>query len=114
MVPVTPDHVLELGGLLGIHPELALFVDHGEAEFVAQVQQRGAGRVVRAADGVESVFAQLLQPVAPQGVGNARPHAGVVLMQVAALQLHAGAVQQEALLRVEGDFAQAAASAVFR
>ena len=56
---------------------------------------------MRASDGVEAVFLQLQQLVAPQLIGHSRTYAGMVEVKVATLQLDAIAVEQESLPGVE-------------
>ena len=107
VIAVAPDHALELAPGLGLRAEEARLVEHQHAQPIAGVEQLGRRRVVRRAIGVA---AHLLEPLDAEGlqrVGKRRAHAGVVLMVARALQLDVPVVQEEPVVGVEAQRANA-------
>ena len=80
MIAVAADDPLELRQRFPVGAVVALLVDHQHAQLVARIEQRGRGRIVRAAPGVRAHFLELRDPPAVQRVGNAGADAGMVLV----------------------------------
>ena len=111
-VAVAPHEHLKLREALRRALEPARLGHHQEAQLVKRVHRRRRVRIVRAAVGVRAHLAHQLQPVALHAPGHRPAGQAVVLMAADALNLHAPPVEEEALLRVEADRAEAEAAAV--
>ena len=107
VIAVAAHEILELASALRIRRHHARLIEHQHAQLVAGVEQFGRGRVVRRAEGVAAHLLQLADAVVLHGVGQRRAEPGVVLVIAGALQLDRLAVEEEALLRVELDDANA-------
>ena len=62
-------------------------------------------------DSVHAVFLEFLEAVHAEFVGHSDAHAGVILMEVDAAQLHATAIEHEAAVGAECDMAEAGGDA---
>ncbi len=91
--------VLRVGGLLAL-PLIEGLVHHQHAQAVARVEKRGRGRVVAGADGVEAVRLHQLDAALLGAIDRGGAEQAVVVVQAAALQLDALAVDAQAALRV--------------
>ena len=84
-----------------------VLVDDEDALAVADVEQGGRHGIVRGTVGVATELFQLLDAPGLQGIRDGSTHAGMVLMEVDALQLQRLAVEEEASLGIEGNGADA-------
>ena len=107
MVAVAPHHALELVADLRRGAHHAVLVDDEDAQAVAGVQQLRRGRMVGRADGVDAHGLEHPQPRVVHGVRHRDADAGMVLVVVGAMQLDGPAVEEEALVGVEADRADA-------
>ena len=106
VVAVAAYHTLQQSQVLVVDTRQAVLVDDEYALTVADVEQ---GRRHGVVGGTIGVAAQLFQPFdAPglQGIGDGRPHTGMVLVHVDTLQFQRLAVQHEAAVGIEAGFAQ--------
>ena len=100
------DHALQAQKIFLGGGERAVFLHHQHALPVADFENFGIG-VVRAAIGVRAQLLEQRDAVFLDGVGHGRAHAGVILMIAEAAHLDVLAVEEEALVRVVADRAQA-------
>ena len=112
MIAVAPDHVLELRQAFRVRGQHARLVEHQHAEFVAGVEQFRRRRVVRRADAVAAHLLQLAHAEVLHGIGQRHADAGVILVVAGALHLDGLAVEEEALVGVELQVANAEARLV--
>ncbi len=91
----------------GVVPLVEALVPHEDAHLVAEVQDLWRGRIVRGAQGVRPHVAHDLQLPARRILVERHAQRPQVRMQVDAVELHALTVQDEALLRVEREGAEA-------
>ena len=90
-----------------IHARQAVLFQHQDAQAVAGVGHLRGHGIVAGADGVHPDLLQFPEPELLQGVRNGDTHAGMVLVQVHALDFHALPVQEEALVGIEANGADA-------
>lgn len=107
MIAPAPHHRLQLAHRFGVGGHAAGLFDHQHAEPIAECEQFGRGRIVRAAVGVAAHRLELAQAPFVQAVRDGGADAGVILVVVGAMQLEWCAVQQEAALCVEDGRAHA-------
>ena len=110
MIAVAPHQIGELAQAFRIRRHHARLIEHQHAQLVAGVEQFRRGRIVRGAQRVAAHLLQLANAVVLHRIGQRRAHAGVVLVIAGSLQLDRLAVQEESLLRVERDRANAEAA----
>ena len=103
MIDVASDHASDQVEMLGISPEHTVLVDNCEAHFVTEVEHGRRSGIVRTADGVETIFLELLELVAPKLIGDGGTYAGVIQMKVTSAEFGPDAVEQETPLRIEVD-----------
>ena len=95
---------LQMQGIAAHHPVL---VHDQHAKMVAGLEQLRGRRVVGGAIGVRAHFLQLGDAEILQPVGQRRAHAGVILVIACSLEEVGLAVEEETLLRVESERADA-------
>ena len=105
-VTLMPGRIYIVSGrplVFRVFPFVERFAHHQKAQSVTQIIQLGHMRVVAGADGVAAHFLQRKQPSFPDLRGHGRAQAASVMMDAYALQLHAAAVQEEALVSVKAE-----------
>ena len=107
MVTVALDHILQQSLVLRVDTSQTVLVDHEDTLTVADIELGGRHRVVRRAVGIAAKGLQLLYAPCHQRLGDGCTHTSMVLVHVHALQLQLLTVQQEALVGIEGDVADA-------
>ena len=93
VVAPAPDHRLQFGHCLRVGGHAPGFFDHEHAQAVAECEQFGGGRIVRAAICVAAHRLELAQAPCVQGIGNGRANAGMVLVIIGAVQFQRGTIQ---------------------
>ena len=112
MIAVAPDHVLKLCQAFRIRGQHARLVEHQHPEFVAGVEQFRSRWVVRGADPVAAHFLELPHAEILHRIRQRHADAGVILVVARPLDLDGLAVQQEALVGIELEVANAEARLV--
>ncbi len=102
MVAVAAHQVFELRQAFGVRRHHAGFVEHQHAQFIGGIQEFRGGRIVRRPQRVAAHFLQLAHAEILHRIGQRSAHAGVVLMVASAFQLDGFAIEEEALLGIEG------------
>ena len=104
-VQVALPPVVEAGvivaGIFAHAPAVEGFVDDEHPEPVAGIQERGRGRIVRAADRVEAAGLEDFDLACLGAVVSRRSHHAVIVVDAATLEQHRLSIEQEARLRVE-------------
>ena len=107
MVAVAPDHALELAHLLGARSHQAVLVEDEQAEAVTRFQQFRVRGIMGAAHGVGAKILQAGNAKCLQSVRQGHADAGEILVGVGALEFDAAAVEEETLVGVEPNRADA-------
>ena len=103
MIAVVTDDPAELIHVLGGAVEVAVLVHDEHPEAVTGIEEFGTGRIMRTAMGIGSHLLEFPDPKIPEGVGDGRPHPGVVDVVAGSLDLERLVVEEESLLRIEAD-----------
>ena len=93
--------------VLGALPLVEGLVHHQQAQLVAQIQQVGIRRIVGGAQGVASRSLELFKPPPPDLLGRCCTQCARIVMDAHTTELHAFAIEEEALVGVEADGADA-------
>ena len=84
----------------------SVFVDNIKAHRVADIEHSRRSRIVRTANGVDTDFLELLQPINPKLVRDARASTGMVEVQIHPAQLVGPAVDEESFNGIKFNLSQ--------
>ena len=107
LLPAIQEVDVLVQGALALAPGVEGLVHHVEPQYVAGVEEAGGRRVVGAAHGVEAVLLQQAGLAVFAAPVAGRAQQAVVVVHAAALELDGLAVDQQALLGVDGHRAHA-------
>ena len=85
VVPVAADHPLELANVFRRGVEIPSLIHHEHSHAVADLEEFGSGRVMRATNSIHTHFLELSNAEFPHRIRHRDAHAGVVLVDAHAL-----------------------------
>ena len=112
MVTVPFNHPLEKTHVFFVHSRQAVFLNHQDTQFITGIQHLGSHRIMARTIGIGTHLLQLSQAEILQGIRNTGSYPCMVLMHIEAFQLHCLTIQQETLVGMELDVADAGTGGV--
>ena len=88
MVAVALDHALQQAKMLIVDAHQAVLLNDEDALTVANVEHRWRHGIMRRTISIAAELFDLLDTPCLQSIGDGRTYAGMILMQVHALQFH--------------------------
>ena len=109
MIPIAPDHPLELADAFGRGVEIPVLIDHQHAQPIAGVEELFRRRIVRRAPGIRAHLLGFAEAEVPQRIGDSDAYPGMVLMVADTLEFERAIIEKKTLVGIEANRAKAAA-----
>ena len=108
MIPIAPDHPLQLPDVFGRDVEVACFVHHQHAQSVAGIEKLGGRWMVGAADCIYPHLLEEAQTEIPHRIWHGHPNARMVLVITNSLDFEELVVEIETCIGIEAKGSEAA------
>ena len=113
MIPIAPDHPLELPDVFGRDVEVAGFVHHQHPQSVTCLKKLGSRWMVGAAEGIHPHILEEAQTEIPHRIWHGHPNARMVLVITNSLDFEGLVVEMETCIGIEAKASEAAEVSVF-
>ena len=113
MIPIAPDHPLQLPDVFGRDVEVAGFVHYQHAQSVAGIEKLGGRWMVGAAHGIHPHLLKEAETEIPHRIGHGHPNARMVLVITNSLDFKGLVVEIETGIGIEAKGSESAEVRVF-
>ena len=107
MIAITADHPPELIHVFRCAVEVSVLIHDKHSESIAFIKELNCGGIMRAAVGVRTHFLEFANTKLPKRIGHGHTHPGMIDMVAGSHDLHRLVIQEESLLRIKPDCAEA-------